>query len=110
MTPEQIVQLVSQLGVGGVTAYALYRVLSSVGERMIKSLDRNTDVLDKHTKDDLAAQAQVSERLARIESKIESELMFREATPIEHPAPARAIVGEISGRYSRRGPGGRDNG
>jgi len=108
VTIDQWIQLASQGGIGLCTVVALYKVLSSVGERAIAALDRNTDILAAHTKDDVAAQHAVSERLARLESKIESELLFRETTPVDQPPPARGIVGEISGRYRRRGPGGRE--
>jgi hypothetical protein len=95
MTPDQWGALIGQFGVGGATVYVLYKVLSMVGERMIKAIDRVGEKIEQHIKEDLAAHAETSERLARIEKAIESDLLWRERTPVETPKPP----GETLGRY-----------
>lgn len=94
--------LVAQLGVGAVSVYALYRVASSIGERLVAGIDRLVERV-----------GEMSERLARLERTIESEILFRDRTPVEtHPAAprARSTAGEIdsAGRYSVHRGGRRD--
>jgi len=102
MTPDQWAAIIAQTGVGGLTVFALYRVLIVVGERFIKALDRVSEKIDQHTKDDLSSHADVSERLARIEKAMESDLLWRERTPVETPPKERQATnreGEPLGRY-----------
>lgn len=98
MTPDQWGALIGQFGVGGATVFALYKVLSLLGERLIRALDQVGEKIDRHIKEDLAAHAETSERLARIEKAIDADLLWRERTPVETPNPK---PGEVPiGRYS----------
>lgn len=110
MTPDQWGALLSQFGIGGMTVFALYRVLTMVGERFVRALDQIGEKIDRHIKEDLAAHAETSERLARIEKAIDADLLWRERTPVETPPvrpPARAATGEIPiGRYHMKKPKG----
>lgn len=99
MTPDQWAAIIAQTGVGGLTVFALYRVLIVVGERFIKALDRVAEKIDQHTKEDLASHAELSERVARIEKAIDADLLWRERTPVETPKERPNREGEPLGRY-----------
>lgn len=71
-------QLVTLIGQGSGWA-ALVWVIYKIGLKMIAAIDRNTQKLEEHTTQDLAAMADVREDLAALGARIDTAL---DLTPI----------------------------
>ena len=97
-----LIKLVGQgAGLGTVAVGALLmlgRIVKLIGERMIAAIDKVTDRLDEHSKADIGAISLLTERMARMEGKLDVAL---EITPIES---RRARTAPEAGYYPARKP------
>ena len=93
-------------GLGSIAVAALVmlsRIVKTIGERMIGAIDKLTDRLDEHSKSDIGAISLLTERMARMEGKIDTAL---ELTPVEGIRRARTDqpMAAAAGYYSPRKP------
>ncbi len=99
MEPQQLASL---LGQGGITA-ALIFVLFKVGMAIVAALKELRDDIKEHTKQDLAAMAEVREDLSALGARIDTAL---ELTPIrgvkQYPRPASSPGGYYGPRKPPR--------
>lgn len=104
---EVFAEIAKGAGLGMIALAALLilgRVVARIGERMIQAIDKVSTRIDEHSKEDIGAIGDLSERIARLEGKIDIAMEF---TPVENARARRAKSepgGARSGYYGPRKP------
>lgn len=130
MNEVEIFRMVGQGGIAVGALIILARVVYRIGERMIAAIDRVGTRIDDHTKEDLAAVAELRQDIAVLDARVEQaidirrELWEHEPTPVGGrmttpvgtiPIPVARDKPRPAGEYSHRpgterGPRGRGGG
>lgn len=103
MDDQQIIGLVGQGGIAGALIFVIYKV----GLAMVDAVRQLRTSIDDHTKQDVAAQAEVREELVALQTRID---VIADITPIRAQKPPRARTNPegTPGYYAPRKPSRED--